>query len=105
MIYYDLYGARMSSALQAKLKIENVLEISFEERESSFHGSIYYKYKNNSENFILKNNLDLMDGEAAEQNFENYSILLYINSTDRSSELSEKILGDGIFELLRHEAQ
>lgn len=101
--HYDLYGARNVSAFQAKIKLENILGIRFEERESSFQGGAYFKYKNQSENFILKNNLDLIGGEPAEQTFDQYQILLYINSTDRSAELSSKILEDESFELLRHE--
>lgn len=103
MTHYDLYGARNVSACQAKNNLENILGIIFEERESSFHGGVYFKYKNQSENFILKNNLDLMDGEPVEQAFDQYPILLYINSTGRSAELSSKILEDESFELLKHE--
>jgi len=103
MVHCDLYGTRILSALDSKLRIEVALNASLEVRESLFHGGVYYKYKNNSESFMIKNNYDLIDDHAAERLFADYPVLLYVDSTERSLELSFKILGDGAFVLLRHE--
>ncbi|ABR85694.1 hypothetical protein CSB95_6773 [Pseudomonas aeruginosa] len=58
---------------------------------------------NDSENFILKANLDPLDDEPVELNFPDYPILLYINATTRSSAIEGVIKKGACFKLLRHE--
>lgn len=103
-IAYDLYGIKGLSLLQAKECLDEVLKISFEERESSYQGGIYYLWGGNeAEHYILKLNLDPFDGEPVEQDFPRFPVLLYINATERSSSISAIIREVGLFNLLRHE--
>lgn len=103
-IAYDLYGAKELSLLQAKECLEEMLKISFEEKESSYQGGIYYFWGcNEKEHYILKVNLDPFDGEPVEQTFPSFPVLLYINATERSSSMSAVISEVGLFNLLRHE--
>jgi hypothetical protein len=101
---YDLYGARDLDLSLAKNCVEEMLGVSLEERDSLYHGGTYYMWgDSNSEHFILKVNLDPFDEEPVEQNFQDFSILLYINSTGRSSDIEKIVRQNGCFELLRHE--
>ncbi|WP_175181465.1 hypothetical protein [Achromobacter aegrifaciens] len=101
---YDLYGAKDISLLLARSRIEEVFGISFEERNSTYHGGDYYMFgSNDSENFVLKMNLDPFDEEPVEQGFPDYPVLLYINATDRSSDIEEAIKKSDCFKRLRHE--
>lgn len=98
----DLYGCLVPTLEESKSLLEKILDITFEARDSLYHGE-YYHYGNNAEeHFLLKNNVDPFDGEPAEINFADYPILLYVNRTTRSSELRnlfDRALGK--FPLLR----
>lgn len=59
--------------------------------------------RSDSENFVLKFNVDHFDGDPVEQNYPSYKILLYVNATNRSSDIEEAIRQGGDFKLLRHE--
>lgn len=103
-IVYDLYGADKLNLLAARDNIETALGEVFEERDSSYQCGIYYMWgRSDSENFVLKLNVDPFDDEPIEQNYPNYKILLYINATDRSSDIEKAIGQGGGFKLLRHE--
>jgi len=103
-VAYDLYGVRGLSLLLAKGRAEKMLGVSLEERDSSYQGGIYYIWgRNDSEHFVLKVNVDPFDEEPVEQSFLDFPVLLYINATERSSEIEEIIRKDGCFKLLRHE--
>ncbi|UVM14409.1 hypothetical protein LOY42_13945 [Pseudomonas sp. B21-023] len=102
-VAYDLYGVRNLGILSAKVNVERALGEAFEERESSYQGGIYYMLGGgDAENFVLKLNVDPFDGDAVEQNYSDYTVLLYINATDRSSAL-ERVMRQAGFKLLRHE--
>ncbi|MBD9634375.1 hypothetical protein [Pseudomonas sp. PDM19] len=104
MIAYDLYGAKSLSLVLAREHIEEILGISLDERNSSYQGGSYYMFgSNDSENFILKVNLDPFDDEPVELNFPEYPVLLYINATVRSSDIEGSIKKGACFKLLRHE--
>lgn len=102
MAAYDLYGFKGMAILEAKSKIEEKLKFSLEERESSYQGGIYYKFGDEeSESFVLKGNIDPFDGEAVEQMFSDYPVLLYVDMTLRSEEIKSLLSTE--FCLLRHE--
>jgi hypothetical protein len=101
---YDLYGAMGLGLLAARDHIEAVLGCSLVGRNSSYQGGDYYMFgSNDSENFILKINIDPFDDEPVEQNFSSYQILLYVNATNRPSDIAGALSRGGLFQLLRHE--
>lgn len=101
---YDLYGAKKLSLLSAKVDMERTLGKVFEESDSSYQGGIYYMSGGiDSENFILKLNIDPFDGDPAEQKYPEHEVLLYVNATERSSDIEEAMRQSADFELLRHE--
>lgn len=105
MSFYDLYGIEAASLHDAKLVLENLLVVSFEERDSIYYGGTYYSFGNeDGEYFILKENRDPFEDEPYEDNFPDSKLLLYVNETTRSDELREALAkgGDAII-LLRHE--
>lgn len=102
MAAYDLYGVKNLSVSAARLKVDESLKLSLERRESSYHGGEYYFFGNReSEHLTLKNNIDPIDGEAVEQEFPEYPVLLYVDSTGRAEEIAVRLAED--FFLLRHE--
>lgn len=102
MSTYDLYAFKGVVIADAKSKVEDKFDFSFEEKDSAYQGGIYYKFESKeSEGFILKENIDPFDGMATEQAFSKYKILLYVNGTPRSDEV-KTLLGPD-FLLLRHE--
>ncbi|SDS86431.1 hypothetical protein [Pseudomonas trivialis] len=103
-IVYDLYGAEKSCLLSARSDLERALGETFEERDSSYQGGIYYMWgRNDSENFVLKLNIDPFDGDPVEQDYASYKVLLYVNATNRSSDIEKLISQVSVFKLLRHE--
>ncbi|ALV08951.1 hypothetical protein [Roseateles depolymerans] len=105
MATYDLYGSPSEEFHQAKKVLESALEVKFKVRESEYHGGEYFQWGMSSgENFVLKRNLDPIDGDPAEISFPVYNTLLYLNNTPRSKELQEKIRQRASgFVALRHE--
>jgi len=102
MAAYDLYGVKNLSVSAARLKVEESLNLSLDRRESTYHGGEYFFFGNKeSEHLTLKNNIDPIDGEAVEQEFSEYPVLLYVDSTGRAEEIAERLAED--FFLLRHE--
>ena len=88
MITNNLYGSLHLTIEEAKTLLEKNLNIKFAPKDSFYHGE-YYRYgKDDAENFLLKKNFDPLDGEPVEMKFPDYSILLYVNHTTRSLELS-----------------
>lgn len=101
---YDLYGTKCLNLGLARAQVEKLAGISLEERESTYHGGIYYLHGDNSSaHFVLKKNIDPFDGEPVEQAFSDYPILFYVNATNRSLELMDALIVEGGFSLLRHE--
>jgi hypothetical protein len=104
MSCYLLYGIREASLALVKSELERLIGIIFEERESSYQAGIYYiSGPANSEQFLLKRNVDPFDGEPAEQGFPDYPVILYINATERDAELKALVATRSGFALLRDE--
>jgi hypothetical protein len=92
MAIYDLYGILSADMAEAKESLEAALDINFEARESAYQGGDYFVFgKRTNENFVLKRNVDPLDGEPVEMKFPEYPILLYINDTPRSPDLQKTI--------------
>lgn len=99
----DLYGLPHLSLVAARELINQLFGIVVEERHSEYQGGNYYKYGDNeSENFLLKRNLDPFDGEAVEMDFPDYPIILYINETMRSEEIKNLVAMESAILLLRY---
>lgn len=105
MAVYDLYGSALSDIEEIKSILEFSLGVKFDAKDSGYQGGAYYKWgRADGENFVLKRNVDPLDGESAEMSFPSYKVLFYINDTVRSADLEKVILEkvEGFF-LLRRE--
>ena len=105
MAIYDLYGFLSDDINGARNFLESTLDIKFAIRDSTYQGGEYFKWGSpNDESFVLKRNVDPIDGEPAEMAFPEHKILFYVNDTSRSADLQERITqGENSFRLLRHE--
>src|SRR5690349_8437893 len=92
MAVYDLYGFLSDDIDGARSLLEAFLGIRFEVRDSDDQGGGYFQWgKTSGEHFVLKWNVDPIDGEPAEMPFPDHKILFYVNDTLRSADLQEKI--------------
>ena len=105
MAIYDLYGCTSDDICGARELLEAVLSVKFDIRESEYKGGEYFQWgQTNGEHFVLKRNVDPVDGEPAEMSFPAYKTLFYLNDTLHSKELQEKFQQEAnIFVRLRHE--
>lgn len=105
MAIYDLYGFMSDDIEGVRSILESSLGIQFDIRESDYQGGKYFQWgKTNDEHFVLKRNIDPIDGEPAEISFPVHHILFYVNDTARSADLQERMnQGAKDFALLRHE--
>ncbi len=99
-IYY-LFGYSYDDIDGAKAYLEAALSCKFRMHESSYYG-IYYQYGEKSgEHFVLKENVDFFDNEAAEPDFPDYKILLYLNEVAAPVDAVEKVVSRNSFSLLK----
>ena len=105
MAIYDLYGSTSDDILGAKELLEDSLGIKFDARDSEYQGGEYFQSgRTSGEHFVLKRNLDPIDGGPAEMSFAAHKVLLYLNDTPRAKELQEQIHQRAKnFVALRHE--
>lgn len=101
MAVYDLYGFLPDDLDRARYLLEDFIGIQFAARDSEYQGAYFQWGKTNGEHFVLKRNVDPIDGEASEMSFSEYKILFYVNDSLRSRDLQAKMTQD--FILLRHE--
>lgn len=92
MVSSNIYGSEEHDLEKVKSVIEDNLQIIFVAHNSSYRGGDYYRSGElNNEHFILQRNLDLIDNEPAEQDFLNYPIILYVEETGRSQEITASL--------------
>jgi hypothetical protein len=104
MTTFDLYAINTDDLKNASVLVERVLSISLESRESTYQGGNYFLSGNESgEHFVLKKNLDPFDDEPVEQAFPEVRILLYVNDTQRQSEIQDALVRGGSVLLRREE--
>ncbi|UNE62703.1 hypothetical protein [Xanthomonas oryzae] len=104
MSSYILFGITSKSLGCMKGRLEQIFGVHFEEKDSSYQCGLYYvSGATGSERFVLKKNEDPFDGEPLEQVFPEYPLLLYINETNRSSELVALASNNDDLKLLRQE--
>jgi len=102
---FDIYGLASDALDDVRSAVEIALGIHFQSHESSYHGGLYYRYGElDEEHFILQKNQDLQENELAEPEFDEFAILVYVNHTQRSSDVRQFLEQsvDGII-LLKHE--
>ncbi|WP_242411835.1 hypothetical protein [Escherichia fergusonii] len=67
MGYYDLYGYYGVEIYDAQKMLEDVIKITFKEKESLYYGGIYLlSGDKRHEHFLLKENYDVLDGVVDE---------------------------------------
>src|SRR5262245_30460737 len=88
---YDLFGLTDGRLDNVRPIVERALAIEFEPHESTFLGDYYLATITTDENIQLRNNLDPVDGDPAELEFAQVSILIYVNGTDRADEIARAL--------------
>ena len=77
MADFDLYGSTSDNLQNARELLEAALNIQFVAGESLYQGGDYYRCGDlRREHFVLKHNIDPIDGEQVEKKFPESKILL-----------------------------
>ena len=91
---YDLYGVECNDIETARFVIEDLLNMSMIAHDSIYRG-VYYRFNSvGQENFILQNNYNDFEEEWTEKRYSKYPLLLYVNETQRSSEVASLLQSD-----------
>ena len=89
-----LYGFRSDNIYFIKSSLENFLGFRFVTHDSLYQGGTYFRYSpSDTESFILRRNIDLIDNEPAESDFAEFPVLLYhkgVNSSDKVGDLVDQ---------------
>lgn len=103
---YDLYGFKDAHLEVAQAAVEQALTIKFNPHESLYLGGEYYRFGNvGEEEFILQKNFNSFEQEWTEAEFQEMSVLLYVNATKRSEEIESKLTSSiGGISLLKRES-
>lgn len=104
---FDLYGSLISDISEVKLLVEQALGVALLLRDSLFHGAYFSSYLDNRfGEYLLKDNIDLFDGEPVETDYPDYKVLLYVSNSADWSVVKERLtaLDIGIVHL-RHEVR
>ncbi|HJU40746.1 MAG TPA: hypothetical protein VJ724_14345 [Tahibacter sp.] len=96
-----LFGVTGKNPHEVRADVERLLGVVLDERESDFHGGVYFKGRNGMEEILIKRNLDLCDNAPAETKFPDYPVLVYVDGTSREAEIRSAFGGIHGSEFLR----
>lgn len=103
VLAYMLFGSKSLSLEDERDRLELLLGVNFEARESVYRGGSYFRANGSaSESLLLRHNFDILDKEVYEPAFSDRTILLLVNETARSDVFLRALGGSG-FDLLRCE--
>jgi hypothetical protein len=98
---YDLYGTSSLTTVQLRDRLAALLDISFQERESSYRG-IYYKAGDlGGEHLVILDNVHEDPDEVPVLEFAAVPVILEVNATQRPDELRELLADVAGLALLR----
>ncbi len=104
MFFYGLYAFSGESLNQAHDWLEKEFDIIFYEHDSAYQGGVYYiAGDKGNEHLVLKENIDLLDGEPDEIDYPHHKFLLYINRTPRPEFFKHILSACDSFKLLKSE--
>jgi hypothetical protein len=87
MMVSALFAVEASDFESARIIVEKTLGISFEERESSARGGVYFRFRGDAlQELVLQENIEVPENEPAEEDFPQSSYLLYISGVPEDSE-------------------
>jgi len=87
---YVTLGISNSDIKSVKAKLEDILEITFEERESSYKGKYFHCKLTDSQKIELGSNFE--DGDWKEDKYKDYQLLLELSCLKNTAEVTSKIL-------------
>lgn len=89
---FDLYGSLTSDVSEVKHRVEQALKLALFLRDSSFHGTYFCSdAAYSSEQYLLKGNIDPLDGEPVEADYPEYKTLLYVNDPKNWDIVKERL--------------
>lgn len=93
---YELYGISATSLAHARAIVERALGLVFAEQESSYHGGVYFRHSGGSDEiFMLKSNVDDVEGDLFEPRYGSFDFLLYVERTNRPEVIRKLIEATG----------
>lgn len=98
---FDLYGSCTMSVERVARLLESNLDDQFQEHESGYRG-VYFRLASEGEELLVQENVEDDEGYLPEPEFGHWSALLYINGSQRWSDLEQACADVGL-DLLRSE--
>jgi hypothetical protein len=74
-----IYGCKLASLQEVRVKLEEALGLAFQERDSSYIGIYFVYYENDIKLLELRENVDPLDDEPFLPEFATYKSLLHVN--------------------------
>jgi hypothetical protein len=82
-----MYGMQSANISDAVSVVSSALRITFECRESSYKGGVYYRYSHGGEwDASIESHWRDEDGVLAKPDFPEFSVLIYVNEAPREVE-------------------
>lgn len=99
---FDLYGSCTMSVEHVARSLESRLAQQFQEHESGYRG-VYFRLVSEGEELLVQANAEDDEGNLPEPEFGHWSTLVYVNGSQRWSDLEQACAAVGL-DLLRSEA-
>jgi hypothetical protein len=87
----DLYGFPESALETVRASVEQALGIALVKHNTIYRGEHYVCGECGAETFLLQANWEAIDGELMEDQFPDMGVLLYVHSSDRTTQI-ERLL-------------
>ncbi len=98
---FDVYGFNNRSLAEIRKSLEELLNIRFEEHESTYHCGLYYRYESgDTEHLILQSNFDEHYDEWTEEEHRESKVLLYVNDAEEFKDIEAILLTRTIHAIL-----
>jgi hypothetical protein len=90
---YDTYGFAATTLEELAPRLQSVLGLPFQQRESSYYAGRYYLYKPayGQEIRLYRNRYPVGDAWVREQ-YRDYSVILEVSGLDGMDEIQQKVL-------------
>lgn len=91
----DIYASPEPELNSVRTAIETAIGVRFTPHDSWYRGGTYFRFEDASgEKFLLQRNLD--QDEAAEPDFAEFPVVLYVKNTMRSDQIASRLAESSI---------
>jgi hypothetical protein len=94
MSRYDTYGISCGTLDELAPKLQQLLGVDLEERDSSYYAGTYYRYKHSyARQLRLFQNKDPVTGSWVREQYRAFGVILEVSDLDDMDEIRERVIG------------